>query len=331
MAEEQNGRVLVTGADGFIGSHLAEMLVRQGRKVVALVQYNSFGSWGWLDSSPLAKEMEIVAGDIRDPHFCRALTAGIEVVFHLAALIPIPYSYRAPDSYVDTNIKGTLNLCQATLAHGVRKMIHTSTSEVYGTAQYVPMDEHHPLCAQSPYSATKIGADAIAVSFHRSFDLPVTIARPFNTFGPRQSARAVIPAIISQLLSGVEEIKLGDLSATRDFTFVEDTCRGFSNIAKMDGGCGEVFHIGSNQETTVAELVSLISGAVGVHGRAILDPARLRPERSEVRRLRCDYTKLGQATGFQPTVPLEEGLRRTVDWFGNADNLARYKATIYNV
>jgi NAD dependent epimerase/dehydratase len=331
MAGNQDGSVLVTGADGFIGSHLAEMLVRQGRKVTALVQYNSFNSWGWLDASPLSDDMEVVAGDIRDPHFCQSLAARIDVIFHLAALIPIPYSYRAPDSYVDTNIKGTLNICQSALTHSVRKLIHTSTSEVYGTAQYVPMDEQHPLCAQSPYSATKIGADAIAVSFHRSFNLPVTIARPFNTFGPRQSARAVIPAIISQLLSGVEEIQLGDLAATRDFTFVEDTCRGFLAVADMDNSCGEVFHIGSNREVSVGDLVSLLSELVGVNAKAVLDPNRLRPDRSEVRRLRCDYKKLREATGFAPEVTLKEGLRRTVDWFRRPENLGRYKAGIYNV
>jgi len=323
--------VLVTGADGFIGSHLAEMLIEAGARVTALVQYNSFSTWGWLDSSPLAAQMEVVAGDIRDPYLCHQIVQGVEVIFHLAALIAIPYSYRAPDSYVDTNIKGTLNICQAALACGVKKLIQTSTSEVYGTAQYVPMDENHPLCAQSPYSATKIGADAIAVSFHRSFGLPVVIARPFNSFGPRQSARAVIPTIISQLALGVREIRLGDLTTTRDFTFVEDTCRGFLSISGIEGGDGEVFHIGSDHEVSVAELVTMLCSILGVEGRAVLDPERLRPEGSEVRRLRCDNRKLAQATGFRPAVPLIDGLRRTAEWFGRKENLRRYRGTVYNV
>jgi NAD dependent epimerase/dehydratase len=325
------GRVLVTGADGFIGSHLAEMLVGAGAQVVATVQYSSLGSWGWLDASPLSAQMEIVAGDIRDPQFCYQIADRIDVIFHLAALIAIPYSYRAPDSYVDTNIRGTLNVCQAARARGVGRVVQTSTSEVYGSAQYVPIDESHPLCAQSPYSATKIGADAIAVSFHRSFGLPVVIARPFNCFGPRQSARAVIPTIIGQLASGIREIQLGDLTTTRDFTFVEDTCRGFLSIAEMEGGHGEVFHIGSNQEVSVGELVSLISGTMGIAVSAVLDPERLRPDRSEVRRLRCDNRKLELATGFRPSIPLEEGLRRTVEWFRCEENLRNYKPTIYNV
>jgi NAD dependent epimerase/dehydratase len=327
----RNTRALVTGADGFVGSHLAEMLVRSGANVVALAQYNSFNSWGWLDSSPLSESMEIVTGDVRDPAFCNRIAEGIDIIFHLAALIAIPYSYNAPNSYVDTNIQGTLNICQAGLARGVQKVIHTSTSEVYGSAQYIPMDENHPLCAQSPYSATKIGADAIAVSFNRSFDLPVVIARPFNAFGPRQSARAVIPTIISQVAAGVSEIRLGDLTTTRDFTYVEDTCRGFLSIAEMDGGHGEVFHIGSDRETSVAELVLMVAGILGVEARAVLDPQRLRPSRSEVRQLRCDYQKLARATGFAPAVTLDEGLRRTMEWFRLEENLVRYKTSIYNV
>src|ERR1700752_4476410 len=240
----QNKSVLVTGGDGFIGSHLVEHLIRAGARVTALAQYNSFNFWGWLENIPSLGEVQVVSGDIRDSHFCLSLVKNIDVVFHLAALIPIPYSYRAPESYVDTNVRGTLNLCQAALASGVEKFIHTSTSEVYGTAKYIPIDEKHPLHAQSPYSASKIGADAIATSFYCSFQLPVVIARPFNAYGPRQSARAIIPTIISQIAAGAHEVKLGDLTTTRDFTFVDDTCQGFLAIAGMDNDLGEVFHIG---------------------------------------------------------------------------------------
>ena len=249
-------RVLVTGADGFIGSHLVERLVQQqGASVRALVQYNSFNSWGWLEELPSLDGVEVVSGDIRDPHFCHGLLAGIDVVFHLAALIPIPYSYVAPDSYVDTNVKGTLNLCQAARANRIEKFVQTSTSEVYGTAQYVPIDEKHPLVPQSPYSATKIAADSMALSFFYSFDLPLVVARPFNTYGPRQSSRAVIPTIISQLAAGIREVRLGDVTTTRDFTFVQDTCRGLIAIAELDGGHGEVFNIGSSAEISIGALV----------------------------------------------------------------------------
>jgi NAD dependent epimerase/dehydratase len=329
--ELRNKHILVTGADGFIGSHLVEALVGLGAQVTALSQYNSFNFWGWLESIRCLDKITVVTGDIRDAHFCLDVTKNIDVIFHLAALIPIPYSYKAPGMYVDTNVSGTLNICQAALTNQVQKVIHTSTSEVYGTAQYVPIDEKHPLAAQSPYSATKIGADAIATSFYRSFDLPVVIARPFNVYGPRQSARAVIPTIITQVASGRTDIQLGDLRTTRDFTFVEDTCRGFIAIAGMDGGGGEVFHIGSNQEITIGDLFTLINELSEANARVIVDDIRLRPDKSEVLRLWCDNTKLANATGFIPTVPLRDGLTRTLEWFRKPENLQRYKPGIYNV
>jgi NAD dependent epimerase/dehydratase len=327
----QSRRVLVTGADGFIGSHLVEHLLCTGADVKALVQYNSFNFWGWLEDIPSLKQIQVVTGDIRDSHFCLSLLKNIDVVFHLAALIPIPYSYRAPDSYVDTNIRGTLNLCQAALASAVEKFIHTSTSEVYGTAKYVPMDEQHPLHAQSPYSASKIGADAIATSFYCSFQLPVVIARPFNTYGPRQSARAVVPTIISQIAAGAHEVRLGDPTTSRDFTFVDDMCRGLLAIASLERGFGEVFHIGSDQEVSVADLFRLIAESMNSEAQIEIDPERLRPSESEVLRLRCNYQKLRDASGFQPNVSLHEGLKRTIDWFQNPDNLRRYKGSLYNV
>jgi len=324
-------RVLVTGADGFIGSHLVELLCSRGARVRALAQYTSLNEWGWLDGLPCLGDVEVVAGDVRDPHLCHDLVRDIDVVFHLAALIAIPYSYRAPDSYVDVNVKGTLHLCQAARAAGVQRFVHTSTSEVYGTAQYVPIDEHHPLQPQSPYSATKIAADAIATSFFHAFALPVVVARPFNTFGPRQSARAVIPTIITQLATGAREVRLGELAATRDFTYVADTCRGLAAVGELDGCAGEVFNIGSNSEISVGDLVAAIGEAMGVSARAVTDGERLRPPASEVMRLRCDGTKLAAATGFRPSVPLEEGLARTVAWFREPANLRRYKADRYNV
>lgn len=323
-------RVLVTGADGFIGSHLVDLLVQHDADVTAFVLYNSFNYWGCLEHSSSLKRVKIVTGDIRDSHYCLELTKGIEIVFHLAALIPIPYSYRAPDSFVDTNVRGTLNLCQAAVDNGIERLIHTSTSEVYGTAQYLPIDENHPLQAQSPYSASKIGADAIATSFHCSFDLPVIIARPFNSYGPRQSARAIIPTIIIQLQSGRDEIQLGDLSTSRDFTFVEDTCRGLLVLAAMKDGVGEVFNIGSNQEITVAILFDTIKEIMGRQSVAVTESVRLRPPKSEVLRLRCDGRKLEAATGFSPAISLTEGLRRTIEWFGQDQNLRLYK-DIYNV
>ena len=322
---------LVTGADGFIGSHLTELLVREGYKVKALSQYNSFNHWGWLEDVSCLREIEVLNGDVRDPAYCRHITKDVDVVFHLAALIAIPYSYVAPDSYVDTNIKGTLHICQAARDNGVERVIHTSTSEVYGTAQYVPIDEKHPLQPQSPYSASKIGADAMAMSFFNAFDLPVTIARPFNTYGPRQSARAIIPTIISQIASGMPQIKLGDVSPTRDFNFVEDTCRGFLALARSEQAIGQTVNIGSNQEITVLDTLKLIREIMGSQVEFVVDEQRLRPGKSEVFRLWCDNTRIRELTGFEPAFSLRQGLQATVDWFTQPGNLAKYKADIYNV
>jgi NAD dependent epimerase/dehydratase len=324
-------RVLVTGADGFIGSHLVELLVPACRRVRALAQYNSFNHWGWLEGLPCLGELDVVTGDIRDAYLCRELLEGVDVVFHLAALIPIPYSYRAPDSFVDTNVKGTLNLCQAARAHGIERFVQTSTSEVYGTAQYVPIDERHPLVAQSPYSASKIGADAIALSFFHAFQLPVVVARPFNTYGPRQSARAVIPTIIAQLAAGSTEVRLGDLTTTRDFTFVEDTCRGLMAVAGLANASGDVFNIGSNDEIAIGDLVSLIGRVMNVRAVPVHESDRVRPAASEVLRLRCDNRKLERAAAFKPVVMLEEGIARTARWFSEPANLQRYKTDLYNV
>lgn len=326
-----NKVVLVTGADGFIGSHLTEMLVHEGYSVKALSQYNSFNDWGWLDVLDCKNQIEVLTGDVRDPHYCKHITMGVDIIFHLAALIAIPYSYQAPDSYVDTNIKGTLNICQAALDNNVERIVHTSTSEVYGTAQYVPIDEQHPLQPQSPYSATKIAADAMAMSFYNTFNLPLTIARPFNTYGPRQSARAVIPTIITQIANGKKEIKLGDVSPTRDFNYVEDTCRGFLALADCAEAIGEVVNIGSNFEITVGDTLELIKELMGSDVKFITEEQRVRPEKSEVFRLWCDNSKINKLTGFEPQVDLREGLRRTIDWFTSADNLKKYKADIYNV
>ncbi len=325
-------KALVTGADGFIGSHLVETLVKEGYQVRALTYYNSFNDWGWLESSPVKQDIEIISGDIRDPFFCKSITKEMDEVFHLAALIAIPFSYVAPQMYVETNITGTLNMCQAALDCGVSKIIHTSTSEVYGTAQYVPIDEKHPLQPQSPYSASKIGADAIAMSFFNSFNLPLVIARPFNTYGPRQSARAVIPTMISQIASGKKEIQIGDMTPTRDFNYVEDTCKGFLALAKADKAVGDTINIGSNYEISVADTFRLIAKLMGKEDiQWIQDPARIRPGKSEVMRLWCDNTKINSLTGFKPTFNIEEGLKKTIDWFSNKDNLKRYKVDIYNV
>ena len=321
----------MTGADGFIGSHLVESLVEAGASIRALTCYNSFNSWGWLDTVPSLNRIEVVSGDIRDPHFCTTITKDIDIVFHLAALIAIPYSYKAPDSYVDTNIRGTVNICQSALTNGAKRVLHTSTSEVYGTARYIPIDEDHPLTPQSPYSASKIGADAMALSFHYAFGLPVTVVRPFNTYGPRQSARAVIPTIISQLAAGKREVELGDVATTRDFTYVSDTCRGFLAVAEMEAGSGEVFHIGSNNEISIGDLFAAIAELMGSDAVMITRDERLRPAASEVLRLWCDNSKLRDRTGFSPRVPLREGLRHTIDWFQNEENLKRYKVGIYNV
>ncbi|TPQ25225.1 NAD-dependent 4,6-dehydratase LegB [Methylomonas koyamae] len=324
-------KVLVTGADGFIGSHLTEMLAARGCEVRALAQYNSFNSWGWLDDAACKHDIEVVCGDVRDPAFCRSICQGVDTVFHLAALIAIPYSYVAPDSYVDTNIRGTLNICQAARDAGVGRVIHTSTSEVYGTAQYVPIDEKHPLQPQSPYSASKIAADAMAMSFFNAFNLPLTIARPFNTYGPRQSARAVIPTIISQIAAGKKQIQLGDVTPTRDFNYVEDTCRGFIALAESDKTIGETVNIGSNFEISVGDTLNLIKAIMVSDVEFLVDEQRLRPEKSEVNRLWCDNSKIRALTGFNPEVSLEDGLRRTVDWFCRSENLKKYKTDIYNV
>jgi NAD dependent epimerase/dehydratase len=323
--------VLVTGADGFIGSHLTEMLVAQGYNVKALSQYNSFNYWGWLEDIGCADSIEILNGDIRDPHYCNVITEGVDIIFHLAALIAIPYSYVAPQSYVDTNISGTLNICQAALTNKVERIIHTSTSEVYGTAQYVPIDEAHPIQPQSPYSASKIGADAVAMSFFNAFDLPLIIARPFNTYGPRQSARAVIPAIISQIATGKGEIMLGDVSPTRDFNYVTDTCRGFIALANCEEAVGEVVNIGSNYEISIEETFELIRELMGSKVKFIQDAQRIRPDKSEVFRLWCDNSKINQLTKYSPEVGIRDGLSKTIDWFLDADNLAKYKSGIYNL
>jgi len=324
-------KVLVTGADGFIGSHLVELLLERGFEVKALAQYNSFNSWGWLEDLSRLKEVEVLCGDVRDPHYCKHITKGVDVVFHLAALIAIPYSYVAPASYVDTNVKGTLNMCQASLDNGVRRIIHTSTSEVYGTARYVPIDEKHPLQPQSPYSASKIGADAIAMSFFNAFNLPLTIARPFNTYGPRQSARAVIPTIITQIANGMKQIQLGDVSPTRDFNYVADTCRGFLELARCDAAIGETVNISSNCEISVSDVLGLIRDAMGSDVQFLSDEHRLRPEKSEVFRLWGDNARIRELTGFAPQYDLGRGLKATIDWFTQPANLAKYKAGIYNV
>jgi NAD dependent epimerase/dehydratase len=324
-------KVLVTGADGFIGSHLTELLLEKEYQVRALSYYNSFNSWGWLEDIPVNSNLEIVSGDIRDPHFLLKIMQGIDIVFHLAALINIPYSYHAPDSYIDTNIYGTLNICQAAKELGGIRVIHTSTSEVYGTAQYVPIDEKHPKQAQSPYSATKIGADAIAMSFYNAFGLPVTTARPFNTYGPRQSARAIIPTIITQIASGMNQIKLGDVTPTRDFNFVKDICYGFLALAQCDNAIGKEINIASNQEISVAEILKLIKEIMDSDVEFVVDKQRIRPENSEVYRLCGNNELIKKLTGFEPHYSIEHGLRETVDWFKKPTNLKKYKATIYNL
>ncbi|MBW1740295.1 MAG: GDP-mannose 4,6-dehydratase [Deltaproteobacteria bacterium] len=327
----QNKKILVTGADGFIGSHLTEMLVRAGAKVRALSYYNSFNNWGWLEDIDHLNEVEVVTGDVRDPHFCMTLCKRIDIVFHLAALISIPYSYIAPSGYVETNVGGTLNICQAALMNGCERVIHTSTSEVYGTAQYVPIDEKHPLQPQSPYSASKIGADSIVLSFYDTFDLPATVARPFNTYGPRQSARAVIPTMITQILAGNKEVKLGDIRPTRDFNFVEDTCRAFIALANAQESVGEVVNIGTNTELSIGDLLDLIKKIMNSDARFEPEKRRIRPPKSEVLRLRCDNSKLKKLTGFKHEYDIEKGLEKTIDWFTNVENLHKYKSDLYNV
>lgn len=329
--ELNNKRVLITGADGFIGSHLTEALIEKCRTVKALSQYNSFNNWGWLEDVKKLDDIEVITGDIRDPHFCRKLLKEVNVVFHLAALIAIPYSYIAPSSYVDTNVTGTLNICQAALDNCCERIIQTSTSEVYGTALYVPIDEKHPLQPQSPYSASKIAADAIAMSYFNSFDLPLTIARPFNTYGPRQSARAVIPTIIAQIAGGMKMIKLGDTTPTRDFNFVTDICRGFIGIAECEATKGEVVNIGSNTEYSVSEVLNLIKRLMNSNVEFVTEEERIRPAKSEVLRLCCDNKKIQKLTGYIPNYTIEEGLSTTIEWFIEKRNLAKYKDGIYNL
>jgi len=321
----------VTGADGFIGSHLTEMLLEKGFSVRALSYYNSFNNWGWLEDIAANPDLEVVTGDIRDPSFTRKIIADAETVYHLAALIAIPYSYVAPDSYVDTNVKGTLNICQAARDLGSARVLITSTSEVYGTAQYVPIDEKHPKQPQSPYSATKIAADAIAMSFHNAFRLPVTIVRPFNTYGPRQSARAVIPTMITQLASNAEEIRLGDLTPTRDLNYVKDICRGFLALSCCDEAIGKEVNIATGTEISISELFSLIKRLMGLETKSIADDQRIRPETSEVFRLLGDNSLIKSITDWRPEFTLEQGLKETITWFTERDNLRKYKTNIYNV
>ncbi len=326
-------KILVTGADGFIGSHLVETLISRGHDVRAFVYYNSFSSWGWLDTLPAEqlRKLDIFAGDIRDPYGVLTSMKDCDVVFHLAALIAIPFSYHSPDSYVDTNIKGTLNILQAARQCNVSRVLVTSTSEVYGTAQYVPIDEKHPYQGQSPYSATKIGADRMAESFYRSFDLPVTIVRPFNTFGPRQSARAVIPTIITQLLSGENQIRLGSLEPTRDFNYVIDTAEGFIALAESDRTIGEEINIATGVERSIGDLANFLISELNPAASIRLDEERVRPDKSEVDRLLGDNTRISELTDWTPKHDLESGLVETIVWFKQPENLGRYKEWLYNI
>lgn len=326
-------KVLITGADGFIGSHLTEYLLDEGYAVKTFCYYNSFNSWGWLDSLPKAKldHIEVFTGDIRDPNGVRTAMKDVEMVFHLAALIAIPFSYHSPDSYIDTNIKGTLNVLQAAKDFNIERVLVTSTSEVYGTAQYVPIDENHPRQPQSPYSASKIGADCITESFYRSFGLPVTIVRPFNTYGPRQSARAVIPTIITQLLNGIEKIKLGDLSPTRDLVYVKDTARAFIEIAKSDKLIGTDCNIATQTEITIGDLAQEIISQINPIAKIIQDTERMRPANSEVFRLFGSAEKIKLTTKWEPKYSFEQGIIETIEWFKNPENLKQYKAGIYNL
>jgi NAD dependent epimerase/dehydratase len=325
--------VLVTGADGFIGSHLVEYLIEQGYKVRAFVQYNSFNSYGWLDSfkKELLDQLEIFSGDIRDPNGVRVAMEGVDCVYHLAALIAIPYSYHSPDSYIDVNIKGTLNILQAARLHNTRRIIVTSTSEVYGTAQYVPIDEKHPFQGQSPYSASKIGADRISESFFKSFNMPVTIVRPFNTFGPRQSARAVIPTIITQLLNNELSLKLGDLTPTRDLLYVKDTVKGFYEIAISDKTIGEEINIATQTEISIGDLAQKLIDIINPNAKIVTDDIRLRPKNSEVLRLLGSNEKILKLTKWQQSYSLDEGLTKTIEWFSDKKNLSQYKHNIYNI
>ena len=330
-------RILVTGADGFIGSHLTETLIRAGYDVRSFVFYNSFNSWGWLDycDGDVKGKFDVFAGDIRDPNGVRTAMQGCDAVLHLAALIAIPYSYHSPETYVDTNIKGTLNILQAARDLGVSKVVHTSTSEVYGTAQFVPMTEDHPLQGQSPYSASKVGADQIALSFYNAFETPVSIIRPFNTYGPRQSARAVIPTIITQIANGSRQIKLGAIKPTRDFNYVEDTVLGFLAALESDKGIGEVINLGSNFEISIGDTAQTIAEVMGIEIEILTDEQRLRPEKSEVQRLWADNRKAKELLGWQPCFGgldgFRHGLEKTVEWFTDPKHLATYKSTRYNL
>lgn len=333
MVKLKNKKVLVTGADGFIGSHLVEGLINEGCQVKAFVFYNSFNSWGWLDTLPQEKQdqIEIFAGDMRDPNGMRTAIKDVDVVFHLAALIGIPFSYHSPDNYVDTNIKGTLNVLQSCRDYDIEKVVVTSTSEVYGTAQQVPINETHPRQGQSPYSATKIGADSMAESFYRSFQLPVSIVRPFNTFGPRQSARAVIPTIITQLLKGKEAIKLGALHPTRDLVYVKDTVQGFITIAKDENTVGQELNIATQEEISIGDLAQSMIDLINPNAFIETEDQRKRPPKSEVEQLLGDYSKLHELTGWKPQYTLKEGLQETIEWFRKSENLKGYKADVYNV
>lgn len=323
--------ILVTGADGFIGSHLTELLLKNNNKVRALSYYNSFNYWGWLEDIPNNSNLEIITGDIRDPHFCVDISKGVDTIFHLAALIAIPHSYISPSSYIDTNITGTFNICKASLENKIKLLVHTSTSEVYGTAQYIPIDENHPKQPQSPYSASKIGADAMAMSFYYSFNLPLTIVRPFNTYGPRQSARAIIPTIITQILSGEKKIYLGNKTPTRDFNYVEDICEGILSVSKSDKSVGKEINIASNNEISIYDLVLLIKKLLNSNAKVISDESRKRPHLSEVNRLVGDNSLIKLLTGFVPEYSLEKGLEKTIKWYKNPNNLNKFKANIYNV
>lgn len=324
-------KILITGADGFIGSHLVEHFINHGYQVRALCLYNSFGSWGWLEHAEKSANLEVVLGDVRDKECCAKIMDGIDVVINLAALIAIPYSYVAPRSYVETNVTGTLNLCQAAVEKSVKRFVQISTSEVYGTAQYVPIDEHHPIKAQSPYSASKIGSDAVAMSHYYSFDLPVVLARPFNTFGPRQSARAVIPTIITQLAQGITEVQLGDTTPTRDFNYVKDTCEGLRLLAGCDAAVGEVINIGSGTEISIHDLFYKIARLMQVDAKIIEDNSRLRPEKSEVHRLVCNADKLVSYTGFKAQYGLDRGLLESIQWFQQNESKKHYKPDLYTV
>jgi len=327
----KNKKVLVTGADGFIGSHLVEKLAAQGAQVRAFAFYNSFNSWGWMDSFPknVLKKVDVFTGDIRDPNGVLTAVKDRDVVFHLAALIGIPFSYHSPDSYVDTNVKGTLNILQAARQCGVKKIVHTSTSEIYGTAQYAPIDELHPVNPQSPYAATKSAADSLALSFYRSFDLPVAVLRPFNTFGPRQSARAIIPTIISQIYAGQKTIKLGNMDVTRDFNYVSNTVDSFLKVAESPRTNGEVINSGSGREASIREVLDLIQGITGTNVKVAAEQSRMRPQKSEVERLICSAEKLKKLTDWTPAVSLEAGLKKTCQWV--KDNMNTFKTDIYNV